>query len=165
MSWMAISQHAPPIKHDMHLHGTSSVPSVKCSHMYTVYTCALPYRWCKPRSTAASSIVNVMNSTSPAFLLRSPIPTAFVPHPFNFYLPSSNLSLLLATLARRNARSDWIKWYVIPSFPLYSPNCILQGCAHPGLSTSAPQSWTGVNSLKIIPLIALLASTLYFPFF
>ena len=39
---LAISQHAPPIKHDMHLHGTSSVPSVKCSHMYTVYTCDLP---------------------------------------------------------------------------------------------------------------------------
>ena len=39
---LAISQHAPPLKHDMHLHGTSSVPSVKCSHMYTVYTCDLP---------------------------------------------------------------------------------------------------------------------------
>ena len=41
---LAISQHAPPLKHDLRLHGTSSVPSVKCSHMYTVYTCALPYR-------------------------------------------------------------------------------------------------------------------------
>ena len=62
---LAISQHAPPIKHDMHLHGTSSVPSVKCSHMYTVYTCALPLR-----APTIPFLITIPQLVTPATLAR-----------------------------------------------------------------------------------------------